>query len=70
MGLGGACWRAALGGESGKSEWNLRADLAGEADALGDRGLGGVFVRWALDELTKIPPALYKFITGEGGKKR
>jgi hypothetical protein len=70
MGLGWVCWRDALGGESGESEWNFRADLAGDADALGERGLGTVFAGFALDEATKFPPDLYKLINLAGGKKR
>lgn len=70
IGLGVACWRVALGGESGESERNFRVDLAGGAAGLGKRGLGSVFVGFALDEATKIPPGLYKSINLDGDKKR
>ena len=75
MGLGWVSWRVAPegelgGGESGESDRNFRADLAGDADGFGDRGLGTVFVGFALDEATKIPPDLYKSIKPGWGKKR
>jgi hypothetical protein len=70
MGLGWVCWRDALRGESGESEGNFRACLAGDAVGLGFRGLGSVFVAFGFVGATKIPPDLYKFITLDGGKKR